>query len=301
VLLTGHADLDSAVAAVNEGQIFRFLTKPCPAPLVVRALEAAAEQHRLVHAERELLEQTLAGSIQMLVDVLALANPVAFGRASRLKRLAAAVCEQRGIGERWHIEAAAQLSQIGCIALPPAVAEKVYYGRPLGPAEKEMVARMPATVDHLLGNIARFEPVREILAAQAWRYDGKEAPSRSVTGEHIPFGARVLKLVLAFDALETAGTPIDQILGALEADEGEYDPALRAALREAMGKRSPAADVRDLPLHGLRPGMVFLEDIRSPSGTLLVARGLTVTEGLLERLRNLPPGTVKEPIRLVVR
>lgn len=29
LLLTGHADLESAIAAVNEGQVFRFLTKPC--------------------------------------------------------------------------------------------------------------------------------------------------------------------------------------------------------------------------------------------------------------------------------
>ena len=30
ILLTGHADTDAAIAAVNDGQLFRFLTKPCP-------------------------------------------------------------------------------------------------------------------------------------------------------------------------------------------------------------------------------------------------------------------------------
>ncbi len=48
----------------------------------------------------------------------------------------------------------------------------------------------------------------------------------------------------------------------------------------------------------LKPGMVFCEDVRSRAGTLLVARGYTVSAGLLARLWNLPPGTVNEPIRV---
>jgi DNA-binding NtrC family response regulator len=47
VLLTGKADLEAATAAVNVGNIFRFLTKPCPTGMLLRALEAAVEQYRL--------------------------------------------------------------------------------------------------------------------------------------------------------------------------------------------------------------------------------------------------------------
>ncbi len=56
VLLTGHADVEAAVAAVNEGNIFRFLTKPCPTKALIRALEASVEQCRLQTAQRSLLE-----------------------------------------------------------------------------------------------------------------------------------------------------------------------------------------------------------------------------------------------------
>ncbi|HYU15650.1 MAG TPA: response regulator, partial [Candidatus Acidoferrum sp.] len=52
LLLTGQTDLMSAVSAVNQGQIFRFLSKPCPAPFMVQAVTAAVEQHRLIQAER---------------------------------------------------------------------------------------------------------------------------------------------------------------------------------------------------------------------------------------------------------
>lgn len=41
ILLTGHANTASAILAVNEGGIFRFLTKPCPFATLVEAVEAA--------------------------------------------------------------------------------------------------------------------------------------------------------------------------------------------------------------------------------------------------------------------
>jgi DNA-binding NtrC family response regulator len=54
VLLTGKADVESAVSAVNQGNVFRFLIKPCPAYVLNRALEESVEQYRLRRREREL-------------------------------------------------------------------------------------------------------------------------------------------------------------------------------------------------------------------------------------------------------
>ncbi|MCG8587939.1 MAG: response regulator, partial [Proteobacteria bacterium] len=101
VLLTGNANVDSAVSAVNEGNIFRFLTKPCPAEKLSKTVHAAIEQHRLLTAEKVLLEQTLHGSVQMLTDVLAMADPAAFGRATRLKQLAGDLSDALGLDARW--------------------------------------------------------------------------------------------------------------------------------------------------------------------------------------------------------
>ena len=52
VLLTGSADIESAVAAVNQAKIFRFLTKPCPTHMLIRALQDSVEQYRGVMAGR---------------------------------------------------------------------------------------------------------------------------------------------------------------------------------------------------------------------------------------------------------
>ena len=51
ILLTGEADTKAAIAAVNEGHVYRFLTKPCPAFSLANALTAAIKQHNLAVAE----------------------------------------------------------------------------------------------------------------------------------------------------------------------------------------------------------------------------------------------------------
>jgi signal transduction histidine kinase len=53
ILLTGYTDVDSAIGAVNEGRIFRFLTKPCPPPEFMKSVAEAVSQHREVLNERE--------------------------------------------------------------------------------------------------------------------------------------------------------------------------------------------------------------------------------------------------------
>ncbi len=86
VMLTGNADMTTAIDAINEGSIFRFLNKPCSKETMGKTLTAAVMQYRLVVAEKQLLEQTLSGTIQVLTEVLSLVNPAAFSRAERARR-----------------------------------------------------------------------------------------------------------------------------------------------------------------------------------------------------------------------
>src|ERR1700686_4919224 len=83
--ITGYADLETAGRAINEGSIFRFLTKPCEKSTLVAALTAAQEQHRLITAEKELLEKTLSGSIHVLTGMLSLVNPAAASRVPGIR------------------------------------------------------------------------------------------------------------------------------------------------------------------------------------------------------------------------
>jgi DNA-binding NtrC family response regulator len=57
VLLTGDGDMEAAISAINQGNIFRFLTKPCPPAALIRALEASVEQYRKGTGGPDLQEQ----------------------------------------------------------------------------------------------------------------------------------------------------------------------------------------------------------------------------------------------------
>jgi DNA-binding NtrC family response regulator len=61
MLLTGKADLNGVASVVNQGGVFRFLMKPVSRDVLTEAIRAGVEQHRLVTAEKELLEQTRLG------------------------------------------------------------------------------------------------------------------------------------------------------------------------------------------------------------------------------------------------
>jgi len=301
VLLTGHSDLDVAIAAVNHGNIFRFLTKPCAPDVLIQALWAGVEQYRLVNVERDLLEQTLRGCVQALADVLALANPEAFGRSNRVKQYIVLLAEQIGASNRWQLEVAAMLSQIGCVTLPPATQAKLYHGQPMSSGEAEMVERLPAAAAQLLTSIPRLEPIRDILAYQNKHYDGSGSPRNTVAGDRIPLGARLLKIVLDYDALETQGTPPTLILDILRGRTGWYDPALLEALPAALGRVASGVTVSEVRLRDLRVGMILAEDLMAKNGILLIARGQAVRSSFLERIRNFSERIgVVEPVRVIV-
>jgi response regulator RpfG family c-di-GMP phosphodiesterase len=299
LLLTGQADIESAIAAVNDGQIFRFLTKPCPPGTLLAAVAAAVEQHRLVTAERELLEKTLHGAIRALTDILALSDPVSFGRALRIKACVAELAERQGLEDRWRFDVAAMFSQLGLITLPRATVEKLHSGRLLSPEEQEMVSRLPEVTAGLLSGIPRMEEIRRMLAMsrQPFRSPGAGRDSQELA---ILQGANLLRVALDFDVLEIQGEPADRAVAIMRGRPGAYDPALLDALEGMHVLELRAMEIRELPVSALRVGMVVADDVRFTSGPILVARGYEITERFVERVRNFAPNSIEQPVRVIV-
>jgi CheY-like chemotaxis protein len=301
ILLTAEMNFDDAVAAINEGQVFRILTRPCPSAALMAAVDAGAAQHRLVTAERVLLQQTLHGSIKTLTDVLALTDPVSFGRATRVKRLVSELAVRLGIAERWQVEVAAMLSQIACMTLPEDTVEKVYYGHELTESEQHMVARLPAVTDQLLANIPRLDEVREILANCNRKYRPTESAANDDERRALGRGAQLLRVAIDYDVLEAQGASSGVAIDTLRGRTGLYDPQIIEALVVVRGRYTQRHEVRELPLRALSAGMIFTQDVKLANGTLLVGRGGEVTAGFLQRVRNFRPGSIKEPIRVRLR
>ncbi len=301
IMLTGNADLETASEAVNEGSIFRFLTKPCDAEKLARALTAGIEQYRLVTAEKELLEKTVRGSIRVLTEVLSLVNPAAFGRASRVQRLVRRLAGELKAGPAWELDIAAMLSQIGCVTLPPETIDRLYRGQKLSPEELEMFEAHPAVGHDLVANIPRLESVAKIIACQNYRFDGTGAPPNAPKGSELPLGARILKVALDFDALKARGlTDVEAVLR-MRHQPGAYDGQVLAAL-EVVSNVRESYDVREIELRSLAAGMILAEDVQTVSGLLIVCKGQEASASLCCRLKNYAKHTrIREPIRVMVR
>jgi CheY-like chemotaxis protein len=296
ILLTGEPGRDAAVDAVNKAHIFRFLTKPCPPDQLKAAVEAGVMQHRLINAERSILKETLIGCIKALIDVLAIVNPVAFGRASRVKRLAIELANTLDCTDFWQLEAAAMLSQVGYLSLPAPLVEKLYYGERLTPEEKTLASAVPDVAMKLLENVPRLEPVIQILAALNW---SDEAIARLGHGT-IGLGTRILGLVLEYDTLITQGHSLDVTIQTLRGRASRFTAELVEQFGKHLGAGSGKHEAREIALKAVLPGMVIMQDVRTHLGTLLVPRGFEVTSPFLERIRNFGPELLAETVKVVI-
>ncbi|HVA47410.1 MAG TPA: HD domain-containing phosphohydrolase [Pirellulales bacterium] len=301
IMLTGQADQQTAIDAINQGSIFRFLTKPCGQELLAGTLTAGLEQYRLLTAEKELLVKTLSGSVRLLADMLALAKPKAFSRAARVRKLVQDIAAQHGIEPAWPLEIGAMLSHLGCVTLPETVLEKVCAGQSLGLRETALFYSHPRVGAELLGNIPRLAPVAEIVAYQEKHFDGAGPPDDGRSGEDIPLGARVLKLALDFDVLRASGENQGQALAELHRRKGWYDPAVLETLARLFNCEI-CYESRTVLLSQLEEGMLLDQHVLSSEGDILVTRGQEVSLALIQRLRNYAQAVrgVQQPISVLM-
>lgn len=289
MMLTGNADQEAAIAAVNKGAIFKYLTKPCPPEIVAAALEAALSEHRARRAERDLLENTLQGAIRVLADVLALVNPQAFGRALRIQQIVRQLARRLQVQDAWAYETAALLSQLGCVAVPSDILLRHAAGQPLSLEQRRVFERHPEVAKDLLGRIPRLEPVVEMVAAQKDRCDQGELP---------PLGARVLAVALAYDDLVARGTAPAEAIQRLRWRKGELDGELLDLLHD-VEPPGRALSLCTLEVAALAEGMTLDEDLFLKGGALLLPRGHEVSAGTVLRLRSyVEAGAIAKQVRV---
>jgi hypothetical protein len=124
-------------------------------------------------------------------------------------------------------------------------------------------------------------------------------PGEAESQEPFARAAQLLKVVIDFDALETRHHSGHMALEIMRERREEYDPVVLAAIHASVGPES-TDDWREVKLTKLEVGMVFAEDVMMDGDTLLVARGLEVTPGMVERMRNVREGSVTDTVRIIV-
>ena len=291
MLLTGHSDIESAIAAVNDGAIFRFLSKPCPSKILLDTVACGANQYRLLSSERELLDGTLRGLVKLLTDVLAVASPTVFSRTTRIRNMASHAAKKLGLADPWQLEIAALLSQLGCIALPEELVARVLAGQTVSAADAAAFDAHPATAARLLATIPRLDVVTAIIAGHL----EAKAPAGP---EPVEMGAAILRAATTFDDLRSRGATREAAIAEMRLSPQTLDRHVIEAL-ESYRVGVDCWTEQSLRVEQLATGMLFEEDVLSSAGSVLVCKGTELTSVTLERLRRFASGAgVREPIRV---
>ena len=281
MILTGNGDSQSVVASVNDGCIFQFMTKPCPLDKLRNSITGALLQHELVVRERDILEHTLNESAAMMTEVLSTVSSLTFSRALRLRSYVRHMARCLGAENLWVYDLAAILSQIGCIAVPPEILEKVNSGTPLSPQETTIFLTHPVTGHRLLVHIPRLESVAEIILHQMESFqDLKNAG----LAETVRCGAQMLLIAGRLDDAVLSSASLELLIRYMTARPSVYDPALVAAVQSFHP--GPEMQTREVPLDDLHLGMIIREDLYAQAGLLLASRGQPVSDALIARLQN---------------
>ena len=300
MLLTGQADMQASIDAINEGNIFRFLSKPCSSEMLTKALNEAVDQYRLITAERELLEKTLKGSIKVVSEILSMVSPVAFSCSSRIGSMAKKLAARLNVENMWEVELATMLSQIGCVTIPGETLERKYQGKHISIDENKMFMEHPNIGKSLLANIPRLEGIAEAIAYQEKQFDGGGIPIDDKKGTSIPLIARILKVVLDFDLMVIRGKTKPQAIAQMRSHVKWYDPDIFKELESEIINIKEGYVNREIKLEELMSGMILAEDIKTEKGMLLIQKGHEITDTLKSRILNIGRvNPILEPIKII--
>ncbi len=283
MMFTGNADQKTAVDAVNLGDVFRFINKPCTPQDLLNYIDAALRQYELIVAEKVLLNNTLKGVVSVLNEVLSLMSSEINEHNSRIQyhmhKLATAI----KLKQSWSFEPMVQLSQLGYIIFPESTLKSMSEGKLATEEDKQLFAQHPCLASDLLRKIPRMGAIANNILYQEKCYDGTGFPYDDVKGSEIPLGARMLKIVCAYTRLERAGLEADEAIQTLENEEGVYDPKLLAAFKNTLTFVAPRMIV---DVEKLTQNMVLEEEVLTNRGQLVAGRGQRVTEALLNIIRH---------------
>lgn len=298
VMLTGYANVKTAINAVNEGHIFRFLTKPCPPKTFSNAIAAGIKQYRLVMAERDLLEKTLFRSLKVMVDILSMVNPVAFNKTVRFRDYIKHMVKQLQIQESWKYELAATLSQIGCVTLPSDLLEKSYALEPLAKDEQKLFSSHPSVGSQLLQNIPRLEEISRMIKLQEEPFKKLISLSDPKDRDPVKLGAQMLKVAIQFDKLLARGEKKEHAIEKLLRAPDDCDPDIVSSLN-SLQLDSKMTVVKTVNIKDLDSTMIINEDFNTKNGVLLFPKGQKLNSYILARIRNfLESGLVTSKVRV---
>ena len=285
IFVTGLTDIADEAKGFAAGGV-DYITKPISPPIVSARI---ATHLRLKNTEtqlRDTLQKTLSGAVSLLMDLLTLTNPVAYSRASRLRRYVKLMSPHLDQPGSWQFELAATFSQIGCLQIPPEILEDIYAGRAVENSNKALFDLHPQAGCDFVGRIPNLENVAAIIARQSDDAAPSSEPAKS-ENKIVALGATLLRTIIEYDRLVSTGLPRDAALGQLKANPDKHDPDILAALEKGLKSEKMSVKPRLVSASLLLPGYILQNDAFSTSGKLLLKTGTELSCPMVQSLQRI--------------
>nr|WP_321512896.1 HD domain-containing phosphohydrolase [uncultured Pseudodesulfovibrio sp.] len=221
MVLTGYADLDLAINAINRGDIFRFMTKPCDNKDLIATIHAGITQFNMIEATREYaivkrLQKGLEGTLRAFTKLVEFRDPYTAGHMDRVAKIATGIAEHLKL-ERDQIEAlrlASLVHDIGKIAVPAGILNKPGL---LNDAEFTLIKAHPLVGAEIFKTLDTEWPISRIILEHHERIDGSGYPN-GLTGSQLLLESKIIAVSDVIDAI-TTHRPYRQSLGSRKAIE----------------------------------------------------------------------------------
>jgi len=233
IILTGHADEKAAVAAINRGNVFRFLTKPWDADELCATVRQAVVQHQIVAENKRLLELTsrqneelrklngdleakvvertfeivrlneelerrFMGSVRLLAEMAEMRSVVVGRHSKRVAALAKDLSRGFALTEKeiHQIEIAALLHDVGLINVPDEIVRKPEGA--LTPLEREIIQRHATQGEAIVRMVPDLGEIPKFIRHHHEYFDGTGYPDH-LKGKDIPLASRIIAVANAYD------------------------------------------------------------------------------------------------------
>lgn len=284
IMLTGNQDQETAISAMNEGQVFRFLNKPCDANELKKAIEVGIKQYELVISEKELLHQTFLGGVSVLTEVLEISQPEIFGLSTEIEQVFTLLRESINAPNRWEYKLANKLVLVGFALLPREDRQRIGEAVPFDPEDDELFDKAVQISSRLIEHIPRLEIVAKIILEQS-KTDGSVQSTHARPEDRlIRVGGTMLCTALYWCCLKKLGLNSAAAMNTLLRRLPNLCPQFTEALQQLPDEVENRPSIT-LHLGELAEGMVISEDIVTHDDARLLRKGQRVSQATLEKLQ----------------
>ncbi len=293
ILLTGYAEIGATIAAINKGQVHRYVSKPWEDYDITLTIKLAL-QHKMLEREKlrlEVLKKNFFTSVQIFSNLIEMRDASMVGHSRRVADLSKAIALRMGMSdaEVQDVVFAALLLDLGKISLSDSLLNKTFSS--LNTEERNEVIKCPIRGQVALMALDELQGAAKLIRNHCERFDGSGFPDH-LPGHTIPLGARILALAKDYDAcqIETLINkglqPAEAVLYIREGIGRRYDPTVVDAFLSVITTSAQTKPELDLQREQLTPGMVLSRDLITKRGALLLAKDCILDGHLIGQIEH---------------